>query len=290
MTNAADRLSVDRKVSGPGTKSLSVSPPSPADDYADDKLFVTSVEKAFSVLQAFYNESGALTLTEIAARTGMGKSAAQRFCHTLVRLGYLDRVRATRQLKPSMKLLDFSYICFAGNPLNSVASPFLLRARELCGEALNLSLPMGLDVMYVIRIPSPNAPLTSPIVGGRAPIYCTASGRAYLSTLTDEEALEIIRSSPRQALTSHTLTEESAILERIAQARMDGYTIAVEECIYGEVTIAAPIWGRGHRGIGSINICVTRPNWTQDRVRDELAPVVCQTAHEISQALAASMP
>lgn len=290
MTNAADRLSAMKNPTGPGTKSISVSPKPEGGDGAQDRLFVSSVEKAFGVLQAFYDAPGALTLSEIAARTGMGKSAAQRFSHTLVRLGYLERVEATRQLKPSMKLLDFSYICFAGNPLNSVASPFLLRARELCGEALNLSLPMGLDVMYVIRIPSPNAPLASPITGGRAPIYCTASGRAYLSTLPEQEAAAIIDSSPCRALTSYTLTKREDILERVAAVQREGYTIAIEECIYGEITIAAPIWGRGHKGMGSINICVTRPNWTADRVQHELAPVICQTAHEISQALASAIP
>lgn len=250
-----------------------------------DPLFVTSVAKGLQVMKAFYGASGSLSLSEIAKITGMGKSTAQRFCHTLVELGYLDRDPDTRRLTPSLRLLDLSYTYFANNPLSTIAAPFLLQAREDCGEAINLAMPLDLDVIYVARLPSLRAKVASPVIGARAPIYCTASGRACLSTLPDEAAAEIIEGSEIAALTSHTLIDESEILGRIRQARRDGYSIAVEECLHGEISVAAPIIGRSSRSVGAVNICVTRPGWDETRVRNELAPLACRTAHEISQSL-----
>lgn len=61
---------------------------------ADDRsgaLFVQSVEKAMNVLSAFHHSDGPLTLSEIAARAGLDRSAAQRMVHTLRTLGYIER-------------------------------------------------------------------------------------------------------------------------------------------------------------------------------------------------------
>ena len=56
-----------------------------------DPLFNQSVEKAFTILEAFGGERRAMNLGEIATAAGMTKSSAQRCTHTLERLGYLRR-------------------------------------------------------------------------------------------------------------------------------------------------------------------------------------------------------
>ena len=64
---------------------------------ARDTLLVQSVEKALRVLQAFDGGTRFLGLTEIAARCGVDKSAAQRFAHTLHLAGYLEKCPDTRR-------------------------------------------------------------------------------------------------------------------------------------------------------------------------------------------------
>ncbi|GLQ17355.1 IclR family transcriptional regulator [Maritalea porphyrae] len=253
-----------------------------------DALFVGSVEKALRVLQAFSGDKSALSLSEISERTGLGKSAAQRFCHTLVNLGYLLRDERSRQLRPSPKLLEFSFTFLASDPLTSIAAPFLLQARELSGEAVNLALPHGLDVIYITRLPSLNSHLVNPPIGGRAPMFCTSSGRAYLSALPEAEAEAIIDRSNLQAITPHTITDREQILSLIAQARKDGFASAVQECINGELTVGSPIYGRDGRVIASMNICVHGRAWSPAEVIEKLSPIAVKTATEISQALATS--
>ncbi|WP_419904878.1 IclR family transcriptional regulator [Kiloniella sp.] len=252
---------------------------------SDSSLFVGSVEKGFSVLQAFSRSRKPLSLTEIAAATGMGKSAAQRFCYTLVQLGFLERDESSRRMRPSAKLLELSHTYLASNPISSIAAPYLLQARESSGEAVNLALPMEQDVIYIARLSSSNSHILHPIVGGRAPMFCTSSGRAYLSTLAFGDIENILDASDLSPLTRHTITDRSVIMQRIEDVTINGYTTACQECIVGELTIAAPIWGPDGVGVGSVNICVTRPAWTEERVIEQLAPIVCQTAHNISLAL-----
>lgn len=253
---------------------------------SSNPLFVGSVEKAFTVLHVFSQSRKPLSLTDIVAKTGMGKSAVQRFCFTLVELGFLERDPDSRRMVPSARLLELSHTYLATNPVSSVAAPYLLQARESSGEAVNLALPMEQDVIYIARLSSSNSHIIHPIVGGRAPLFCTSSGRAWLSTQTDEQISAILDASDLRRLTPETLTDRDAILKRIGEVSHNGYATAWQECIVGELTIAAPIYGPGRIGVASVNICVTKPAWSEQQVIEELAPIVCRTANSISNALA----
>lgn len=253
-----------------------------------DRLYVGSIEKGIRVLQAFSHARGDLSLSEIAQLSGLGKSAVQRFCHTFVTLGYLAKDPRSRRLSPSPRLLEFSFMYLHADPFIQVASTYLLQMHEDCHEAANLALRLDSDVIYVVRLPSLSARLTNPLVGGRAPLFCTASGRALLSTLTQAEVVAVLEASSPRALTPMTLTERDQILEQVAAVRRDGFTIANQECLVGEIAVAAPVLGKDRRAVAAINICTTTPKWSVDSVREKLAPMVCHTAREISRAIGLS--
>ena len=278
MTNASGRGRSASKDSQGGEEAWS--------EVSRNPLFVGSVEKAFAVLSAFNGSKAPLSLSQIASATGMGKSAAQRFCYTLVALGLLERDESTRRMRPAVRLLELSNSFLVSDPITSVANPYLLRARDACGEAMNLGIPLDQDIIYISRMRSARSHMVNPIIGGRAPLFCTSSGRAYLSTLDEAEVERILGASDLSPLTRHTITDRDVIRERINQARNDGYATANQECIVGELTIGAPIFGEGQVGLGAINICVSLPSWSIERVEEELTPLLTQTAHEISLALA----
>ena len=55
----------------------------------DERLFLQSVARALDVLDAFARKPRPKSLGEIAAATGINKSAAQRIGQTLLARGYL---------------------------------------------------------------------------------------------------------------------------------------------------------------------------------------------------------
>ncbi|MDP0971866.1 helix-turn-helix domain-containing protein, partial [Klebsiella pneumoniae] len=72
----------------------------------NDPLFVQAIARAMQVLSTFHDASKPLTLNEIAAAGGMGKSAAQRVVHTLRQLGYVQRDADDRGYVPGIRILD----------------------------------------------------------------------------------------------------------------------------------------------------------------------------------------
>ena len=227
-------------------------------------------------------------MTEICAASGLGKSAVQRFCHTLVELGYLVKDPVSRRYAPSPQLLDFSFTYLSSDPLVQVATPYLIEAREQCGEAMNMSRRMGPDVIYISRLPSTLSRMTIPLVGGRAPAFCTASGRAIMSMLPCEKVETILDQSDLQPLTPMTIIDRDKIVALIDEGREQGYTIASQECIIDEITVAAPIIGREREVHGAINIATSLQEYSEATVRSKLAPIVRRTALEISRTMGLS--
>ena len=51
--------------------------------------FVQSLERGLAVIKAFDANDPALTLSDVARKTGLTRAAARRFLHTLEQLGYV---------------------------------------------------------------------------------------------------------------------------------------------------------------------------------------------------------
>src|SRR5580700_6892102 len=66
----------------------------------DSSEFVQSLERGLSVIRAFDADHPRLTLSEVAAATGLSRAAARRFLHTLVQLGYMRSDGSRFALRP----------------------------------------------------------------------------------------------------------------------------------------------------------------------------------------------
>uniref|UniRef100_UPI00396CE331 helix-turn-helix domain-containing protein n=1 Tax=Paracoccus sp. TaxID=267 RepID=UPI00396CE331 len=89
-----------------------------------DPLFTQSLARGMSVLRAFNDADGALTLTQIATRTGLTRSATQRLVHTMRKLGYLTLAEDGRGFRLDLAILDLTHDYLRLNPLARRTSGF----------------------------------------------------------------------------------------------------------------------------------------------------------------------
>lgn len=247
-----------------------------------DLLFNQSLEKGLAVLCAFNAKRRTMTLAEVAAACDITKSSAQRMVYTLEQLGYVRKHPQTRryQLTPRVMQIGFNYL--ATDALVEVATPFLSELARVTGETCNLTEPDGTDMVYVARFVSSKwVPIHMP-VGSRIPMYCTASGRAYLSALPDEQALDLLQQSTRVKHTQHTRTEVDEIMDLLRSARRQGYATNREELFLGDMTVSAPIVGAHGHPMGSVHVVAPTSRWTPTEAEQRLAPAVLDCARAIS--------
>jgi IclR family pca regulon transcriptional regulator len=249
---------------------------------ARDPLFNRSVAKAFAVLECFGGERRALSLAELAAGVGMTTSSAQRCVHTLVRLGYLRRDTAMRRWVLTPRALSLSGAYLTGHTLLEQATTHLIDLNQASGESVSLSEPDAADMVFIARFPSLKRFYIHMPVGRRLPMYCTASGRAYLAALPAEAARQALRRMQLRPLTPHTLTDRQQVWKRVEAAREAGYAWSEQECYRGDLTIAAAVLGDDGAPLAAINISAPTSRWTLSELHAKLAPLLLQTARAAS--------
>ena len=247
-------------------------------DEVDRRLFVGGVDKGLQVLRAFYDRPTPLSLTDVAAATGMGRSAAQRFLYTLKALGYLRQNPSTKRYTLSPSVLDFGYAYLRNDSLVEKSFTYLLDASKRTDETVNLTELDGTEVIYVSRFPSRKVISVDIILGARLPVYCTAPGRAMLSQMTPADAEAIIARSDRVARTPFTEVAPDRIMARVAEARRLGYALSNQESYVGDISVASPVRDHAGRVLAAVNIAVPHPRWSLSAVERDLSPVVIETA------------
>ena len=251
----------------------------------NNPLFNQSLEKGLAVLRGFGAARRTMNLADIAQVAGISKSSAQRMVHTLEELGYIRKHPQSRRFQLTPKVMEIGYNYLAADILVDVANPYLAELNQLTGETVNLTEPDGLDMVYVSRFVAPKfIPIHMPI-GSRIPMYCTGGGRAYLSGLGDDEIRRVLQDSTLAELTRYTLTDATAIFERVITSRNQGYATNKEEMFLGDMTIAAPIFNSNGLPVAAVHVVVPSSRWSMEEAEDKLASTVIQCARGISNSI-----
>ena len=251
-------------------------------------LFVGSLEKGLQILRVFDRERRDMGLSEIVEASGLDKSTVQRFTFTLHALGFLRKDEATRKYTLSPRVLELGFTYLQTDRLLEYATPLLYDANRRCGETLNITELVDTEVVYVARAPGRHVISVDIFLGMRVPAYACAPGRAILAFLDEKAAAAIIDRSTLRKFTPKTIASRAGVLRELKTVRSSGYAIAEEQCYLGEISIAAPIFNGQGQPMAALNASVPNSRWTADRVRDELSPLVLETARAISLAQGAA--
>jgi len=268
------------------TSSFRADPPKPINFQAeDDRLFVRSAAKAMQVLSAFHHASGPLSLSEIASRAGIDRSAAQRLVHTLMTLGYLRRSADDHGYLPGIRLLDYTLDILRLDPVVQKATPVLLELRKTIRERVDFSLYDETRLVYALRMQSKRETFYATLVGHSVPTYCTAGGRAVLSVLSDQEARAIVSRSDLHRYTSKTKVDPGEIMEMVSEARRDGFAVVVDEFAQGEVALGVAITRGNGVPLGAIHVAGSLSEWTPDDFVRQVSPLATEAARAIITSL-----
>jgi len=250
-----------------------------------DPLFVNSVAKAFRLLEAFDRARPTSGLTQLAREIGMEKSAAQRAAHTLWRLGYLDKTGRDGEYRLSRRCLDVGLRYLATNRIVTCTNPYLKFLRRKTDACANLAMLDGTHTVFPLRYTS--LAMLGNDLGDQAriPAYCTATGIAILSIMSDDAMREVLARSDLKPLMPNTIWQIDKIIERIKRARSDGYVLGIEEDFASDVTIACAIRDAATGDVAAIGLSYSSEQTTVDQVLRDCVRLITSTAREITTRL-----
>src|SRR5690606_19310941 len=114
-------------------------------------------------------------------RVGLTRSNAHRTLQTLAHAGYVAKDRASGAYRGTIRLFELGARQMAGMDVRRLAAPYMRELADKTGETVHLSVLDGLDVVYIDKIDSPQPVRAYSVVGGRAPAYAVATGKALLA-------------------------------------------------------------------------------------------------------------
>jgi IclR family transcriptional regulator, pca regulon regulatory protein len=241
--------------------------------------FVQSLERGLAVVRAFNGDRPELTLSEVAAATGVTRAAARRFLLTLAELGY---VRADgRYFSLTARVLELGYAYLSSLSLPEVAEPHLEALVAEVNESSSVSVLDGEDVVYVARVPTSRIMTVVISVGTRFPAYATSMGRVLLAGLPEEDLESYLDSVRLVPLTARTVSSVAALRGELTRVRAQGYALVNQELEDGLRAIAAPIRDRTGRVIAALNVSAHASRTSLEVMRRDLLPPLLKTAARI---------
>lgn len=228
---------------------------------ADPRLFILSMQKGMAVLEAFDSEHPTMTLQELTERTGLGRSATQRFVHTLDVLGYLVRDPKTLRYRLSNRAFLFVRSILSANSALEQSFHLLSQLAEQTGETASWLERDGDAAVVVATVPSPHRSATVLPIGTRLDLASSSAG-LFLADIA-------------------TLDPISA--ERASQARQTGWAISDSDLDRGSLTVAAPVRDIRGRIIAAINISVLRDRTSLQETHDRIVPLLVDVSTAASK-------
>jgi DNA-binding IclR family transcriptional regulator len=122
-------------------------------------------------------------------------------------------------------------------------------------------------------------------VGSRLPAYATAAGKVHMAYMSEEELDNLLPTEELKAYTEYTITDRGKLKENLKEVTEKGYALDNEELDLGVRCVAAPIRDYTRRIIGSLSISGPSIRFTDERIQEELMPLVVKAADELSTRL-----
>lgn len=208
-----------------------------------DSRLVSALVRGVSILRCFSPTTQELSGKELTDLTGLPKPTLFRLLETLCELGLLRYSERVSKYVPGVGLLNLSAPVLARMTIRQLARPLMEDLANHIGGQVQLVVGSRLNLSFVEIVQGAGSKVFRPEVGMQMSLSRTASGRAYLSLLS-----EGLRDKYLAELEAKDLARSAWLRERLDDARQD---LALHEFCRSH--------GDLHREITSIAVPMQKP-------------------------------
>tara|TARA_R110001583_G_scaffold5902_1_gene31073 strand:+ start:5562 stop:6338 length:777 start_codon:yes stop_codon:yes gene_type:complete len=200
----------------------------------------SSITRVLEIIESVSRAERPLSPADLALQLDIPKPSMHRILQQLEAEGYLQ-TNMRGLLVPADRLHSVALGVLYTSRFKALRQAILKKLAAKVGETCGISIPDGTEMIYYDRVQT-NWPLQVHLpIGSHTPVWCTASGKLYLSSLAKDRRQRIIHNLPLEKRARNTLVNpedlESALLEISGNDRGTDN----EEFVDGMVAFAVPI-------------------------------------------------
>ncbi len=203
---------------------------------------IAAVDRALKMLEMLSGEPAGIDLGALAERLDLPASATHRLLTTFAERGFVAQDPASGAYALTLKLSLLAFRNLDLRHLPDAGQIVLDRLAQATGEYCRLAVVEGENLVWIARSQGATAGLRyEPPMGSEIVLHATATGKAWLASLPEDEALRIVCARGFQAegrTGPNAVTGVEALRSHLTETRRRGFALAVEEGEIGTVAMA----------------------------------------------------
>ena len=245
----------------------------------DGPTLITSVQRAFRLLEAVSAHENGAPAKQLARETGLPLATAYHLLRTLVHDGYVRKLGdGGFVLGDRLQTLQ---TMSRGQALLSRVRPTLAALRDEFATAAYLTFYEDGEIRVAEIVDSARAPRVDLWVGFEDAGHATALGKSVLRELDDEARKDYLSRHHLADLTPRTITSRPELLRRLDSSPVAPAVTDLEEYTLGTVCVAVPVYSGDT--LGSLGVSMPADRLSRlSAIRARLLPTADRVTRSLS--------
>ncbi|MFD1380093.1 IclR family transcriptional regulator [Fodinicurvata halophila] len=227
-------------------------------------------------------------LSDIAERTGLGKTTTHRLLSALVAVGFVERGPSSRLYRLGFGLFSLGMAARRFDVIE-LARPALQRLAERTGDTVFLSVRAGDEALCIDRATGSYPIKTLTLnVGDRRPLGVGAGSLALLAFLEDSQ-VERLLAANAAARRPYGAFDDESLWGMIVRARQQGHTFNDGRIVNAMNALGVPVHDGEGDVVAALSIAAIRERMSAERV-DELQALLKEESAALSQQIGRAAP
>ena len=242
-----------------------------------------SLYKALRILDCFSEAKPVWSVSELSRTLGIGKSSVSTMLALLAEMDFVQQSPTTRRYELGLRCLELGYLASSRLVIRDYAYPYLepLLHRN---RIIYLGTLYHNEVLYIEALFPAQRRINYSSIGRRAPLYCTAIGKALLAHTSSTYIEGYIDNTELKANTENTITHPNKLREELDLTRQRRYATDRQEREPGIQCVGVPIFNADGALLAALSISGPSSEITLDNM-PEVAEEALAASHSIGMKL-----
>ena len=206
-----------------------------------EKKINKSIDRALQILELFSLEKPEWGVTDISKALNIYKSNVHNVLTTLAEKGFVIKDFKMEKYKLGIKFFELGSIVIKNMDLRKIAYPYIEELSKEFNETVHLGILNRGEIISIEQEESNKNLCSRVIIGKRAPLHCTAVGKAIIAFLPKDEVSLILKEKGLEKFTENTITTKKDLENEFKKIKERGYAVDNMEHEEGVRCIASPI-------------------------------------------------
>ncbi|MER5857216.1 IclR family transcriptional regulator [Streptomyces sp. NPDC059688] len=245
----------------------------------DGPTLISSVQRAFRLLEAVSAHENGAPAKQLARETGLPLATAYHLLRTLVHDGYVRKLGDGGFVLGDK--LQALHVAGRDQALLSRVRPTLAALRDELATATYLTFYEEGEIRVAEIVDGPRAPRVDLWVGFEDAGHATALGKSVLRELDEQSRRDYLSRHHLSDLTPRTITSLPELLRRIEESPLAPAVTDLEEYALGTVCVAVPVYCGDTLGSLGVSLPVEQHSRLPE-IRSRLLPTADRVTRSLS--------